>query len=70
MSRLEEVREELEQLGKEIELDAHACQGPAIVKGASNPCKNVCLQLFLPPDLYPCLHVKLKISITKCMNDK
>lgn len=69
MSRLEEVREELEQLGKEIELDAHACQEPETVKGGSNPCKNICLQLFLPPDFQPRLHVELTISSCKDANE-
>ncbi|MDR8398420.1 hypothetical protein NE850_18940 [Paraburkholderia sp. USG1] len=62
MGRLEEVREELERLVKEIEDDAQASRKPASLDDGMTPPIHICLQLFVPLDSPHNLHVELTIN--------
>lgn len=71
MGCLEEVREELEQLAKEIDADATASQRslPRHADSRAIPPTHVRLQLFVPLESLPRLQIEVSITKTKVAED-
>lgn len=71
MGRLEEIREELEQLGKEIDADVTTSQRslPRPAGSTAIPRTHICLQLFVPLESPPHLQIEVSIAKTKVAED-